>query len=366
MKKKKSKLQLAKDQAQASINETNKKIEELGNYSSNLCVELNNIQEMFDAIRNMPSEKKLVIDNLKKIRLNWKQQAQKIEDDYKKATIKNAGAGVAGVGAGIAVVALGPAAAMGIATTFGVASTGTAIAALHGAAAMNAALAWLGGGALAIGGGGIAAGNAFLALAGPIGWSIAGVTLIASGLMFWKSSSDKKKIENIFTLISQRDVKTYELAVVELNERITRIDNESKMLKEAIISVNSFGTDYDAMSEEQQYQLGAYLNLMQSSTQLLVNPIKGLLPKFDDEQWNKYFSWENRKSEDAVCKNYKELIISLSNFLYKIKLDDKDKKLLLNTFRKNKKLLEAININKKEFTADIIDTVEEALAYLYN
>ena len=138
------------------------------------------------------------------------------------------------------------------------------------------------------------------------------------------------------------------------------------MLKEAIISVNSFGTDYDAMSEEQQYQLGAYLNLMQSSTQLLVNPIKGLLPKFDDEQWNKYFSWENRKSEDAVCKNHKELIISLSNFLYKIKLDDKDKKLLLNTFRKNKKLLEAINMNKKEFTADIIDTVEEALAYLYN
>ena len=38
---------------------------------------------------------------------------------------------------------------MGVATTFGVASTGTAISALSGAAATNAALAWLGGGALA-------------------------------------------------------------------------------------------------------------------------------------------------------------------------------------------------------------------------
>ncbi len=44
--------------------------------------------------------------------------------------------------------AFGPAAAMAIATTFGTASTGTAIAdTLFGAAATNAALAWLGGGA---------------------------------------------------------------------------------------------------------------------------------------------------------------------------------------------------------------------------
>ena len=56
---------------------------------------------------------------------------------------------MAGVGAGVAVVALGHTAAMGIATTFGVASTGTAISTLSGAAATNAALAWLGGGALA-------------------------------------------------------------------------------------------------------------------------------------------------------------------------------------------------------------------------
>ena len=81
-----------------------------------------------------------------------------------------------GVTAGAAVVSVAPTVAMWVATTFGTASTGTAISALSGAAATNAALAWLGGGALAVGGGGMAAGNAFLALAGPVGWGIAGAS----------------------------------------------------------------------------------------------------------------------------------------------------------------------------------------------
>ena len=81
MKKKKSKLQLAQDEAQAALNETNKKIEQLGKYSNNLCIELNNIQKLFDEIRNMSSEKKSKCEKLKKIRLNWKQQAEKLEKD---------------------------------------------------------------------------------------------------------------------------------------------------------------------------------------------------------------------------------------------------------------------------------------------
>lgn len=49
---------------------------------------------------------------------------------------------------------------MAIATTWGTASTGTAISGLSGAAANSAALAWLGGGATATGGGGVAVGTA--------------------------------------------------------------------------------------------------------------------------------------------------------------------------------------------------------------
>lgn len=51
---------------------------------------------------------------------------------------------------------------LGLVGLFGTASTGTAISGLSGAAASNATLAWLGGGSLAAGGGGMAVGTAIL------------------------------------------------------------------------------------------------------------------------------------------------------------------------------------------------------------
>lgn len=357
MGKKKTKLQLAQEKAEATIKRTNIKIEELGHQTVALYEALNGIQEQFDKIRNVPSEKKLQYEELKNVRLNWKQQAEKIEADYKDAVVKNVGKGAAGVSAGVAVAALGPTAAMGIATTFGVASTGTAISALSGAAATNAALAWLGGGALAAGGGGMAAGNALLALAGPIGWAIAGVALLSSGLLFWKAKNDKERLEDVFTLIAKRDIKSYELAIVELNERISRIKDEAVKLKEAISDIKSFGVDYEQMTEEQQYTLGSYLNLMLSSTQLLVNPILGLQAKYNEEDYKKFVTAKNYKGLN------KNLIIGLSNLLYKIELTDRDKKLLWKSFRKNKKMLESMNMKKKDFDFSIIEKVCEALRF---
>lgn len=363
--KKKSKLQIAQDKAQAAINEINNAIGELGEHTGSLYKSLTSIQEQFDKIRNVPSEQKLKYEELKQIRLNWKQQADKIDKDYKNATVKNAGAGAAGAGLGVAVVTMGPTVAMGVATTFGVASTGTAISTLSGAAATNAALAWLGGGALAAGGGGMAAGNAFLALAGPIGWAIAGISLLASGLIFWKSKSDKNHLENVFIAISERDVKSYELAIVELKERISRIIDENNKLSDAIGEIENFGLDYNKMSETQQYSLGSYVNLMLSSTQLLVNPIQGLLPKFSEEDFDSFMSWKDRKANNEICKEHKDFIVSLANLLYKIELDDRDEKLLWKSLRKNKKMLKSMDISKKEFNMDIMNAILEALEFKY-
>ncbi len=362
MAKKKSKLEIAQEQAENSINEANQKIEELGKHTSDLYVSLNSIQEVFDRIRNVPSEKRLEYENLKKIRLEWKREAEKIESDYKKAAIKNVGNGAAGVAAGVGVAALGPTAAMGIATTFGVASTGTAISALSGAAATNAALAWLGGGALAAGGGGMAAGNALLALAGPVGWAIAGVAILGSGFLFWKAQEDKSRLENIFTLISKRDVKKYELARVELNERIVHIVKEEELLNEAIAKILTFGLDYNEMTEEQQYELGAYVNLMNASTQLLVNPIMGLQPRYSEQDLQKFVEETNQ----MVDEQYKDIVIALANLLYKIELDEKDKKILFKSLKKNKEMLESMNITKKEFDISLLEIVEEMLEYRYS
>ena len=364
-KQKKSNIQAAQDKAQAAIIETNNAIGDLGEHTSSLYKSLTIIQKQFDKIRNIPSEQKLQYEELKKIRLNWKQQVDKIDKDYKKATVKNAGAAAAGAGMGVAVVTMGPTVAMGIATTFGVASTGTAISTLSGAAATNAALAWLGGGSLVAGGGGMAAGNAFLAMAGPVGWAIAGVSLLASGLFFWKFKSDKNRLENVFIAISERDIKSYELAIVELKERISRIIDENNKLTDAIGEIESFGLDYNKMSEAQQYALGSYVNLMLSSTQLLVNPIQGLLPKFSEEDFDSFMSWKDREINKETCTEHKDFIVSLANLLYKIELYDRDKKLLWKSLRNNKKMLKSMDISKKEFDLDIMNAIMEALNFKY-
>ncbi|WP_066424353.1 hypothetical protein [Anabaena sp. 4-3] len=62
----------------------------------------------------------------------------------------------------IGAAAAGYGGAMSLATSVGVASTGAAISGLSGAAAWNATLAWLGGGSLAAGGGGMALGSIVL------------------------------------------------------------------------------------------------------------------------------------------------------------------------------------------------------------
>ena len=54
-----------------------------------------------------------------------------------------------------------------------------------------------------------------------------------------------------------------------------------------------------------------------------------------------------------------------SNLLYKIDLDEKDKKLLVKSLRKNKGFLESIEISKKEFDVDDLLFVERALKHKY-
>lgn len=364
MGKKLSKLKAAQKKAEEKVTLTNEKIEKLGSHTGKLYEALSKIQKLFDIIRNVPADTKLKFEKLKSISLKWKQQAEKIKEDYNKTEVKVAGHGAAGIGAGVAVAALGPMAAMGIATTFGVASTGTAISALSGAAATNAALAWLGGGALVAGGGGMAAGNALLALAGPVGLTIAGASLIFSGVMIFVTKMNKEKLENIFTLISERDVRSYKTAIVELNERIQRITDESKKLTDAIKRIKTFGTDYNTMSESQQYELGSYYNLMEASTMLLIDPILGLQPKFSEQDFEKLYSSVDKLSR-IYYTSHKAMVISLANLLFKIHLDDKDINLLAKSLKKNKKYLSSIGMKKQDFGYDDISMVEKALKFRY-
>lgn len=380
----KSRLKAAKEEAQVAIDKANNAIQVLGSNTKSLYDILGDIQHLFNKIKNVPDETMMTYQNITKVRLTWKQQVDNIEDNWKKATQGKVAGGAAGVGFGVGVAALGPTAAMGIATTFGVASTGTAISALSGAAATNAALAWLGGGALAAGGGGMAAGEALLAMAGPVGWAIAGVAFLTSGLLLWKSRSEKKILEEIFTVISKRDVKSYNLATVELNERIKRIISESELLNEACVQIATFGTDYKKMTEKQQYTLGSYVNLMYSSTQLLVNPILGLQPKYTEDDFNEFvvghfdefvqkmhsvFTLSSEIDAPGFINYYasknKNTLISLCNLLYCIELNPDEKDILAKSLRKNKDFMESTKIEKDVVNRCLFDTVDVLLNHKY-
>ena len=177
--------------------------------------------------------------------------------DARKAA---AGAG-AGLAAGASVAFMAPTAAMWVATTFGTASTGAAISTLSGAAATNAALAWLGGGALAAGGNGIAGGTAFLAMAGPVGWSIAGATLLSSILVLSvkKMKLNKEKNEEI------QAVKENIERVRKMDAKIGAVLDETTEIRNGLNNqyakaVHLYGADYQSLDEDEKMLLGALVN----------------------------------------------------------------------------------------------------------
>lgn len=104
----------------------------------------------------------------------------------------------AGLGKGIASGALTAMGAYGSVGMLATASTGTAIGGLSGVAATNATLAWLGGGSLAAGGGGMALGTAVL------GGMVAGPLIAITG--FVMDSKAEKNLTEAYEYESEIDV----------------------------------------------------------------------------------------------------------------------------------------------------------------
>ncbi|WP_240497978.1 hypothetical protein [Williamsia sp. 1135] len=150
------------------------------------------VELLVNSVANTPKSFDVDFDEVDVHKAHFVAAEEFARKDLEAARRSAAGVG-AGFSAGVAVSSMAPTAALWVATTFGTASTGTAISTLSGAAATNAAVAWLGGGAVAAGGGGTAAGGALLALAGPIGWTVAGATLFASVALFTKNKFDNRE-----------------------------------------------------------------------------------------------------------------------------------------------------------------------------
>ena len=233
------------------------------------------IKEVETKINLLANTPKSFDASLKEIDLElniFEGKQEKINEAIQEIKVIEAGSGIVGTASalGVAVATLGPTAAMQVATTFGVASTGTAISSLSGAAASSATLAWLGGGAVTAGGGGVAAGTTFLALAGPVGWAIAGISLSTSvGLGFMASKKNAKQAGEILEeieVIKEMSVKT-DLLLEKVGDLLTSTLKQIGIVEYSNDLVQ--GTDYNQFSVEEKYQIGHLVNSTLSLTKLL-------------------------------------------------------------------------------------------------
>ena len=107
----------------------------------------------------------------------------------------------------------------------------------------------------------MAAGHAFLALAGPVGWTIAGATLLASITLFTinKFKLSKQKKEEIEAVKKN----THDTLIV--SEKIKILIDETTLLRDKLKqmyrnSLHEFGKDFMYLPKERQLQLGALIN----------------------------------------------------------------------------------------------------------
>ena len=221
---------------------------------------LGNIENLINSIANHPKEFDSEIAEIQIKKQEFKDVCDFAKEELSAAQKSAAGAG-AGVAGGMAVASVAPSAAMWIATTFGTASTGTAISSLSGAAATKAALAWIGGGALSAGGGGVAAGQAFLAMTGPIGWSIAGATLLTSIVLFAnkKIKLDKEKKEEIEAVL--KNTEQLKEADAKLDSLLKKtVEIREKLGDQYTEAMRCFDRSFLDISAEDQMLLGTIVN----------------------------------------------------------------------------------------------------------
>lgn len=265
-------LEDAKIDIEKAKENTSNNIQILGKTKLNIAsCELNDFVNVYSRLKNVQLSDSIGMDELKKINLS--------ENDLKEMRETAIGAidVLGGIGAGLGAGALLGWGAYGGVMALGTASTGTAIGALSGAAATNATLAWLGGGSLAAGGGGMALGSAVL------GGLVAGPALLIAGGIF--SAKSKEKLENAKSNLSEAKVidKEIRVAIGELLfisskvEQIDKLLNElNKGFRNSIIELNKLTyskNDWNLYTIEEKMLVATTLKFAQAVKTILDTPI---------------------------------------------------------------------------------------------
>lgn len=265
--------EMANENVEREKEKTSKAIQRLGERKIKLSgTEIKDFIESFSQIKIVNSEEKGIVNELEKLTIGKENMLSEME----KASIEAQhllSSGASGIGAG---VLLGWGTYGGV-MALGTASTGAAIGTLSGAAATNATLAWLGGGAIAAGGGGMALGTAVL------GGIVAGPAILIAGGLFNSKASEKlekakanlKKAEKADSDAKNGIVELKHIAstanqiidfLYEIKPRINRANFELKRIVRK-------KTEWSQFTDEEKHTVAATLKLAQLLKEIIDTPL---------------------------------------------------------------------------------------------
>lgn len=235
------------------------------------------VQRVINSIANTPKEFETELGKIGKELIKFSETEEYAQEAF-HASVKAGVNIVGGAAAGLGVASMAPTALMGIATTFGTASTGTAISALSGAAAQKAAKAWIGrtfAKFVVTKGAGMAAGEAVLALAGPIGW---GITAASTGISLISLSNKNKELADA-AVDEAKEISKAREVLDETTEKIEALRAKTDLLyrdmnKQRPKIAGYMNLDYSSLDTESQYFLGALVNNTYSLSVLLNETIE--------------------------------------------------------------------------------------------
>lgn len=265
---------------------TNASLENLGKTKISIMKDnMKTFVDSFSKLKNVNFRNSVTVDALRNFNSNSKEFLDMRNASFKASELASGGMG------SIAAGTLTAAGAYGAVGAFATASTGTAIAGLTGAAATNATLAWLGGGAIAAGGGGVAAGTMVL------GGLVAAPALVVAGLFLGdkaetalndaRSNRDKaRKYE--------QEVRNLCSAMDAIKEKTNQIDNLLHDLDEKFSpavanmtnAIRYFGTDFSQFSTMAQDNVGIAMNLAKTIKKVIDTPLMNQQGKVSYEAQN--------------------------------------------------------------------------------
>lgn len=228
-------------------------------------------QNVINSIANTPKEFDTTLGKIGKELTKFNDTEEYAKKAYNASV--QAGINIAGgAAAGLGVASMAPTALMSIATTFGTASTGTAISTLSGCVAQKAALAWIGitFAGFAAEGAGMAAGQAFLALAGPIGW---GITAVSTGVSLISLSNKNKELADK-AVNEAKEISIARESLDEVAEKVNSLRAKTDILytdmdKQRVKILKFLNADYLSLEDEDKYFLGTLVNNTLSLSVLL-------------------------------------------------------------------------------------------------